>query len=47
MEFTYQLTIAEHFVIQPDFQYIINPGAGINGDIENVFAGTIRLVISY
>lgn len=47
IEFNYQININEHLSLQPDVQYILNPGAGINGNISNALVGTIRLAITY
>ncbi|MBN1116638.1 MAG: carbohydrate porin [Bacteroidales bacterium] len=47
IEFTYQLCLKDRITFQPDLQYIINPGAGTNGDIDNALAGTLRFIVSY
>lgn len=43
IELTYQLNLMENFLIQPNFQYIINPGA--NRDLNNAFVKSIRLAV--
>ena len=43
LEVTYKFQFGEHFFIQPDFQYIIHPGA-LRG-VENAFAGTLRMQV--
>lgn len=45
LELSYQAKLNKHFSIQPDIQYIINPGAQANS--TNVFAGLLRLSIHY
>lgn len=45
LELSYTARINEHFSIQPDLQYIMNPGA--QRTATNVFAGLLRLTINY
>jgi porin len=45
LEFTYRLNIFDHIYIEPDFQYIIHPGAGSNGDLRNTLVSTLRLIL--
>ena len=45
LELNYALKLGNHFTIQPDFQYIINPGA--TSSIEDVFLGILRFSINY
>jgi porin len=47
LEFTYKINLFNHFYIQPDLQYIINPGVGINGNLANATVGSLRLVLLY
>lgn len=47
IEFTYRLNYSDHLYVQPDFQYIINPGAGSSGNINDAFVGTIRFILCY
>jgi porin len=44
-EFNYALKLGEHFTIQPNLQYIINPGA--QSQIDNAFLGIIRFSINF
>ncbi|MBN2485269.1 MAG: carbohydrate porin [Bacteroidales bacterium] len=44
IEFTYSVSFFDKITLQPDLQYIINPGAGNNGNIKNITAGTFRLI---
>ena len=43
--FTYQIFIAENYVVQPNLQYIINPGA--TQGVDNALVGTLRLSLSF
>ena len=45
VEFTYQIFIAENYVIQPNLQYIINPGAAKG--VGNALVVTLRLSLSF
>lgn len=45
LETNYQLKINENFSLQPDLQYIINPGA--QSSLYNTFIGIIRFSIQY
>ena len=45
IEFTYVLPIADRLQIQPDFQYILNPGA--DPDLENALVLGIRLELNH
>lgn len=45
LEATYQWTVNDHFAIQPDLQYIINPG-GVH-TIPNALAGGLRFSINF
>lgn len=45
LEANYHLKINENFSVQPDIQYIINPGA--KADLDNVLVGILRLTIQY
>jgi len=44
IEINYTLFIGKHFSLQPDFQYIINPGA--NSDLQNAAAFFLRFVVT-
>ena len=44
VEITGQFYLLENLMIQPDFQYIINPDA--NPDIENALIGGLRIEIA-
>lgn len=44
IECMYKTKVTNHFVIQPEFQYIVNPGA-VNTD--NIFLGLIRSYITF
>jgi porin len=46
LEVTYQLKMNEHFFIQPDFQYIINP-SGTDNKIANALVLTMRAGINF
>ncbi|MGL4599075.1 MAG: carbohydrate porin [Bacteroidia bacterium] len=41
VELTYQFIFGDHFILQPDAQYIINPG--LDPTIENSFVGVVRV----
>jgi porin len=43
IELTYAFTLIDKITVQPDFQYIINPG--VNENIDNAFVGLLRIVI--
>ena len=43
LEFTYKIYMFEHYSIQPNLQYIINPGA--NPNLGNALVGLIRFNI--
>lgn len=45
IEFTYQTVIGEFLTIQPDLQYVINPGA--NSSLENSFLGILRIGFNF
>jgi len=45
IELNYALKLGAHFTIQPDLQYIINPGA--LRQIENAFMGLLRFSINF
>ncbi|EDY17235.1 Carbohydrate-selective porin OprB [Chthoniobacter flavus Ellin428] len=45
LEATYLCTLNDHFAVQPDIQYIINPGA--MHTIPNALAGGLRFIISF
>jgi len=43
IELTYAFPLMDKITIQPDLQYIINPG--VNENIDNAFVGLLRIVI--
>jgi porin len=43
LEFTYKIHVFEHYYIQPNLQYIINPGA--NSNLKNALVALIRFNI--
>ncbi len=45
IEVNYALNLGKNFTLQPDIQYIINPGA--NPDLDNAFLGILRFAIQY
>lgn len=45
-ELTYLLKVNEHFFIQPDFQYVINP-SGTDEKLANALVGTMRVGINF
>ena len=45
-ELTYLLKVNEHFFIQPDFQYVINP-SGTDEILANALVGTMRVGINF
>lgn len=45
IEANYAIAIGDHLVIQPDLQYLINPGA--NPLLKNSFSGLLRFSITY
>jgi porin len=46
LEISYKAPFGDHFFLQPDFQYIINP-AGTEKILDNSFVGFIRLGLSF
>lgn len=46
LELTWQKNINEHFYIQPDLQFIIQPSGKLSG-LDNCLAGVIRLGLSF
>lgn len=46
LEVTYKALLSEHFYLQPDFQYIINP-AGTEQKLKNACAGFIRFGLQF
>ena len=44
LEFTYKIHVFEHYFIQPNLQYIIDPGA--NPELNNALVGLIRFTIN-
>ena len=47
LELTYQILIKERISFQPDIQYILNPGAGSNGNLQNALISGIRFTLIY
>ena len=45
IELTYKYGLSDIITIQPDFQYIINPGA--SESLKNAFVGVLRIQIEY
>ena len=45
IELTHLVVLGDHFSVQPDFQYIMNPG-GLGG-IRNAFAAGLRFTVNY
>lgn len=45
IEITYKASINDHIIIQPDLQYIINPGADVG--LSNAMVGIIRTYIEF
>ncbi len=45
IELTYHAEILPWLALQPDIQYIINPGAGAGGDLDNAFVAGLRFEI--
>ncbi|MCU0433081.1 MAG: carbohydrate porin [Bacteroidia bacterium] len=45
IEITWKEPLGEHFFVQPDFQYIINPG--LNPANKNACVGTVRCIVSF
>lgn len=45
LELNYAIRLGSHFTLQPDFQYIINPGA--SSAIDDAFLGIMRFSINY
>ncbi len=45
IELSYAIPIVEQITIQPDLQYIINPGA--TSEFNNAFIGFLRIIIEY
>lgn len=46
IELTYKAILGNHFFIQPDFQYIINP-AGTEKELENCLVGFLRIGLQF
>lgn len=46
IEITYKANFGDHFYLQPDFQYIINP-AGTNQKLKNASVGFIRFGLQF
>ena len=46
IELSYKAPFGDHFFIQPDFQYIINP-AGTEKKLDNAFVGLLRMGFSF
>ncbi len=44
LEFTYKFSVFEYYTIQPNLQYIINPG--VNAAFSNALVALIRFNIS-
>lgn len=44
LEFTYKLNVFDYYTIQPNIQYIINPG--VNSDLSNALIALVRFNIS-
>jgi porin len=53
IEFTYQAQVVPWLVVQPDFQYIVNPGAGVpdpndpTQNLHNEFVAGVRVVTTF
>jgi porin len=50
LEVYYKYQVVPGLVVQPDFQYIWNPGGGVTNDgepIKNALVGGIRVIVSY
>jgi porin len=53
VELTYQAQVTPWLQLQPDFQYVINPGAGLVSpgeearQVQNEFVGGIRVVTAF
>jgi porin len=45
LETNYAIRLGNHFTLQPDLQYIINPGA--SSELKNAFLGVLRFSINY
>ena len=45
VELSYALPLFDNVTLQPDFQYVINPGA--DKILDNAFLGFIRLIIEH
>ncbi|MBP7368204.1 MAG: carbohydrate porin [Paludibacteraceae bacterium] len=45
-ELTYQYCFNEHFILQPDLQYILHP-AGTEETINNTFVGFLRFYVNF
>lgn len=45
IELSYALPLVQQITIQPDLQYIINPGG--TSEFNNAFAGFVRIIIEY
>ncbi|MEE1563177.1 MAG: carbohydrate porin, partial [Alphaproteobacteria bacterium] len=46
LEFTYHAPILPWLALQPDLQYVINPGAGANGDLGDAVVLGLRFEIT-
>jgi porin len=46
IELTYMLRVSEHFFIQPDFQFVINP-SGTDEKLADALVGTMRVGINF
>lgn len=47
IECMYKLRVHENILIQPEMQYIINPGAGTTGDLNNATVALIRTYFEF
>jgi len=45
-ELTYKLSINNHFYLQPDLQYVVNP-RGTDSQLDNAFVGSVRLGLEF
>ncbi|HJO88691.1 MAG TPA: carbohydrate porin [Alphaproteobacteria bacterium] len=45
-ELTYHAQVLPWLALQPDFQYVVNPGAGANGDLDNAVVLGMRFEIT-
>lgn len=46
VELTYHLDLTDWLALQPDVQYVINPGAGANGDLDDALVLGLRFQIT-